>query len=106
MATVPKLTRPPVLEKTIERAFVRKVEKLGCLTRKLNGEGARSWPDRLVLGPGGFCAFIEFKRPGGKLTDAQFDLAKKMKSFGLRAELFDDADAAFEYVKGALKEPS
>lgn len=54
----------PLLEKDIENKVVRYAKQLGCLVRKMNGLGARAWPDRMFITPSGKVFFIEFKAPG------------------------------------------
>ena len=82
-----------VLEKTIEAAVVNYAKKKGCLVRKMNGLGARSWPDRLFLGPSGRCCWIEFKTPNGKLTPLQGQLHEKM--FAMGHKIYVVRDVAF-----------
>ncbi|HSB59212.1 MAG TPA: hypothetical protein VLD66_06375 [Methyloceanibacter sp.] len=67
-----------ILESVIERKACDYYVRHGALTRKLNGMGNRSWPDRLVVGFG-FSFMIEFKRPGFKLTPLQASLHGKLK---------------------------
>ena len=59
------------LESSIERSVVDEYKKAGCVTYKLAARGRRSWPDRLVLGPGNLHFFSETKRPGQRLTRKQ-----------------------------------
>lgn len=61
----------PPKEKNIENAVVKYAKANDCLARKMNGLGFRSWPDRLFVGPSGLCLWVEFKRPGGKVTPLQ-----------------------------------
>ena len=78
-----KTTTHPVArsEASIERAFVRWCNDRSIITRKLNGPGYRGWPDRMVILKNGIVLFIEFKRPGGKLTPSQRSLHELLKSY-------------------------
>lgn len=63
-------------EADIEAAGERRLKKLGCKTRKMNGQGFRSWPDRQVIPiqrvPRVRSSFwIEWKRPRERLTPQQ-----------------------------------
>lgn len=91
-----------VLEKDIENSFVRQAKKLGCKTRKLNGTGYRSWPDRLILVPGGVTLFIEFKRPGEDLRPDQESLHEDAATIGHTWYTFDNWEGAIELVKSFL----
>ena len=70
------------LEKTIERAAVKALEARGCLTLKLEMMYNVGWPDRLIVMPNGRIFFIEFKRPGGKLTTLQAERHRQLKERG------------------------
>jgi hypothetical protein len=82
--------RPPRLEKSIEKAVVDYAKKRGCLVRKMNGMGARSWPDRMFITPTGRVFFIEFKRPGGKLTEGQAAMLDDLRGRHVGASVEDD----------------
>jgi hypothetical protein len=94
-------TSPP-LEKTIEARFVKEAKKLGCMVRKLNGMGARDWPDRLVLIPGGAVVLIEFKRPGAELRLSQMDFQDDARAIGHYVQVYQSWEAALAYVKARL----
>jgi hypothetical protein len=91
-----------VREADIENAFVRKIKELGCRTRKLNGMGFNSWPDRLILCPGGAVVFIEFKKPGEDLRPAQQQLHEDVGSIGHTWYTCDNVDDAMEIVHNAM----
>ena len=62
------------LEKSIEDRFVAFVTKKGYKALKMNGEGHKDWPDRLVVGKG-VMVFFEFKRDEKEeLSSGQEDL--------------------------------
>lgn len=85
-------------EISIEQAFCQKVRKMGCTPIKLSAIGFRSWPDRLIVGPNRLFEFIEFKRPGQKLTDGQLEVHEKLASWGFDPKMFDDAALAAQYI--------
>jgi hypothetical protein len=59
-------------------------ERKGCLLIKLQ-HGVVGMPDRLLLRPGGTCAFIEFKRPDGKVTKIQKFWLEQLNWLGFRS---------------------
>lgn len=87
-------------ESSIEKAFLRKLKKSGikCKVRKMNGEGNRSWPDRMILLKGGPAVFIEFKRPGEEATELQADLHNELRELQYPVAVFDDAQEAFDWL--------
>lgn len=91
-----------VLERNIEDAVVRYAKTLGYVVRKMNGTGARAWPDRMFVGPGGVVVFIEFKRPGGQLTVLQAELQKTLQRMGHAVATFDSKDEACQFLATAL----
>jgi len=57
------------LEKEIEQKAIRSADQqFGCIQLKMYEQ---FWPDRLVLMQGGRAIFVEFKRPGGRLSQGQ-----------------------------------
>ena len=71
-------------------------------TRKMNGLGNRSWPDRLFPIPGGKPFFIEFKRPGEKPTELQAHMHQQMKETGYDIEVHDNKDEALDALQKRL----
>lgn len=63
--------REPRLEAGIEASVDGHAVEIGWLSRKLNGEGYRSWPDRMYVGPRRARFYIEYKRPGHEPTPLQ-----------------------------------
>jgi hypothetical protein len=92
-----------VLERDIENKFVKEVKKLGCKTRKLNGMGYKSWPDRLILCPGGAILFIEFKKPGEGLSELQQSLHSEVAEIGHVFKTYDSWEDAIKYVRTHIK---
>ena len=87
-----------ILERTIEGRVVEWARKRGWKVKKMNGLGDRGWPDRLFVGPGGICAFIEFKKPGGKLTPLQQDTINELRSLKQNVVWADAPEDAIEYL--------
>lgn len=89
----------PELEAKVEQRFLRQAHKRGWKTRKLNGSGARSWHDQLVVAPGVVC-LIEFKRKGGKLSPGQELHHDECKELGIGhlSLVTDDSDEAIRFV--------
>lgn len=100
------LRKPKKLERAIENDFLRRLKTLGLgerlKTRKMNGLGNASWPDRLIIGPRGFAVWIEFKRPGEPLTKGQEDLHAELRAIGQTVAVFDDAKKAANWVRDRL----
>jgi predicted methyltransferase MtxX (methanogen marker protein 4) len=61
----------------------------GMLIRKMNGLGVMGWPDRMFMYNGNVM-FIEFKRPGGKVTEVQQKMHERIMSAGFRVWVVDD----------------
>lgn len=82
-----------MLEKDIEKAFVRRVKALGGLCEKFTSPGRRSVPDRLVTLPDGRIIFVELKRPGAKPTPAQLRDHATRRSLGCDVRVIDSVEA-------------
>lgn len=87
------------LERSIEKRVVDWAKGHGWRTRKMNGLGYNSWPDRMFLLHDGLIAFVEFKRLGKVPTEQQLDLINELKGRGFNAEYFDNSDGAIQYLK-------
>ena len=87
-----------VLEAAIEGAVERWAKTNKIMTRKMNGQGNRSWPDRMYIFPDGKIAFIEFKAPRKKLTELQAIMLDKLHARHVDAEMFDDKRAAISWL--------
>ena len=92
----------PPLESSIEAGAVRKLRVMGVPSRKMNGMGHRGWPDRMFLVPGGQPFFIEFKRPGGKVTALQDHTISMLRSLGYSVAVCDSVESAVAEVKRAM----
>lgn len=87
-------------KKAVEDPVIR-----GCKTRwpflehrKMNGLGARSWPDQMFMIPGGKPFFIEFKSPGEDPTDLQATKISRLKKDGYDVEVHDNKDSALKAI--------
>lgn len=102
MATHTRRKKKP-LERDIEGTFVKKARALGCMCRKLNGMGHSSWPDQMVLCPGGKVLLIEFKREGEVLRPAQEELHAEALAIGHQWWWFDNWEDAIILVRSHIK---
>lgn len=91
-----------VSEASTEKSFCNYALKRGCLPYKLSSPGNRSLPDRMILCPGGFVFFIEFKAPGKKMTKHQTLVAERIRKLGFVVVMFDNADNARRYLDAVL----
>ena len=72
-----------MLEKDIEKAFIKRVKHLGGMAEKFTSPNRRSVPDRLVtLPPNGRIIFVELKRPKKEATENQARDHKKRRKLG------------------------
>lgn len=102
VVSLPVWKRPKkkkVLESAIENDCRDYAHARGWLSRKMNGLGFRSWPDRLfvprkmkrrenpfVLSP----FWVEFKRPGEEPTPDQARMIKDLRARGETVHVFDN----------------
>lgn len=90
------------MEKDIERKFKEIMERDPRFrVVKLVSPGNTGVPDRMVLGPNGFVAFVEFKQPGKKPTPKQDWWIKKLRDMGHAAFWSCDALSAAIVVRTA-----
>lgn len=80
-----------LLERDIQKACVVWARARGWYARKFASPANRSVPDYL-FGKDGCTVFVEFKRPGGKVTEAQKEEHKAMLKVGLVAHIFDNIE--------------
>jgi hypothetical protein len=80
-----------MLEKQhVEDPVVRHAVSLGFEHRKMNGMGAKSWPDQQFFVPGGKSFFIEFKKPNGKPTPKQSEKHRQLRALGFDVYVCDN----------------
>lgn len=78
-------------ERQIEMALQRQAKKYGGRAAKFISPGWDGVPDRLVLLPGGKCAFVELKAPGKKLRLLQVKRKLQLEALGFQVYCVDDS---------------
>lgn len=81
-----------MLEKTVEKYLVKRVEALGGTAYKFTSPQRRNVPDRLVVFPGNLIFFVEVKAPGKKPTDGQLREHKRLQEKGARVYVVDSRE--------------
>lgn len=73
----------------------------GGLCLKVKLENQRGFPDRMIILPGGFVCFVEFKRPDkkGKPSPHQTKWIKHFNKLGQKAFFCDDFDQFVEQMR-------
>lgn len=79
-----------VLESEIEQACVKIAKEHKCLLLKI--QGAKGYPDRLLLTPTGSAMFMEIKRPGESLRPLQRYILTELVKMGHKAEEIDSVE--------------
>lgn len=79
-------------ERMIEEQLVRGVKRKKGLCLKLHPLTVAGLPDRLILLPGGQCAFVEVKRTGEKLRPIQVKRMNDLKRLGFHCFILDALD--------------
>ena len=90
-------------ESAEENKFVRACRERGWRTRKLNGEGQRDWPDRLVCLPCSLTALIEFKRRGKGPNAGQADKHAELRALGHVVLVCDTAQEALRHCEELMR---
>jgi hypothetical protein len=90
----------PELEKDIERKVCKWAQDRGWLAYKFTSPGRRSVPDR-IFARAGRIVFIEFKRPGGRLTDLQRREIHRLQRAGFTAVVAYSVEEAQCHLKQA-----
>jgi hypothetical protein len=96
-------------ERSVEEDFIDGMRdfaietKLDIATLKMNLQGRRGWPDRLVLWSGGNMVFIEFKRPGEDPRKLQEHVHGILRRAGFAVLVHDIAKEALEDVKARIR---
>jgi len=82
-------------EGKIQDAVVKYARGKGLLCKK-NEVGrfnvSSGWPDFTIYGPEELCFFIEFKRPGGKLTELQAHVKLTLEQRGFEVYVIDNVN--------------
>jgi hypothetical protein len=87
-----------VLEKELERKFVKGIEKIGGKCRKFVSPGWKGAPDRIVLMPGEKIYFVELKKPGKKLGPLQKQRIKELQQLGFKALYLDSIESVNNFL--------
>ena len=77
-------------EKIIERKFVQAVKAMGGIALKFTSPGFDGMPDRLVILPIGYIAFVEVKAPGLKPRPLQVKKHEMLRRLGCKVFVLDD----------------
>lgn len=86
-------------EKVIEQKLVRAVKKVGGLAVKFTSPGFDGMPDRLVILPIGYIAFVEVKAPGLKPRSLQVKRHEMLRGLGCKVYVLDDAEQIPALIK-------
>ena len=81
-----------MLERDIQKKCVAYARKNGWWARKFVAQGRRSVPD-YIFAKNRKVLFIEFKAPGGKVTELQAEEHKVMRAAGLHVYVVDNFEA-------------
>ena len=87
-------------EKQIENKLTIEAKKLGGIAVKFVSPSFDGMPDRLVLIPDGYIAFVELKAPGKKPRPLQLARHRLLRSLGFRVYVIDSV----EQIGGMLDE--
>jgi hypothetical protein len=79
-------------EAQIEKKVCDYVKSKGGIGYKFVSPARRSVPDRMIALPNGVLFFIEFKKPGGRLTSGQEREIKRLRDLGQRVYVIDDVE--------------
>lgn len=79
-------------EREVESALVKAVRKRHGMALKFVCPGLDGVPDRIVLLPNGKLAFIELKRPGGKMRKLQEKRKAQFEALGFLVFCVNDID--------------
>ena len=92
------------LEKDIERAVCNEARARGILAYKFSAPGNRGVPDRIFIYQGRI-AFVEFKRPGGKVTRLQEVHIKEIQKQGFQCVVIDNRAAGIALLDSLVSAP-
>lgn len=85
----------PIREKDIERYFCEEIKRHGGIAFKFTSPQRRSVPDRLVIMPNGYCAFVEVKKQDGVRTPGQVREQERLEALGHDVfNVYNKSDAA------------
>jgi len=81
-----------ILEKDIEKAFLKEAKKRGHRAIKFKDPSRRGAPDRIVLGKDRLIFFVEFKAPSKKPKPHQYKYHEMLESFGFEVLICDNME--------------
>lgn len=90
-------------EAQIEKRLFELVKKSGGMCIKLDASNVSGIPDRLVLLPDGFVAFIELKAPNKKPRPLQVKRMEDLNRLGLFCCVIDSMEKAEAFIKEATE---
>ena len=76
-------------EKTLEQQLTQAARLMNGIALKFVSPGLAGVPDRIVLMPGGRCAFAEIKAPGKPLRPLQLRRKHQLEALGFRVYVID-----------------
>ena len=91
-----------MLEKDIERRFVRAFERRGAMAWKFTSPGRQGVPDRVVILPGGRIIFVELKTETGKLSPIQKTTIARLRAQGCEVRVVYGMEQAMALVEEVL----
>lgn len=91
-----------ILESKIERQSCKAALELGVISKKLNADGERGWPDRMFMIPGGRPLFVEFKSPSGVLSAGQAIIIRRLFHYGYDVHVCNSVGQFITLIKGVL----
>ena len=77
-------------EKNTEQKLVSTIKSMGGIAPKFVSPGYDGMPDRIVLVPGGYMAFVEVKAPGEKPRALQLARHEMLRRLGFKVYVLDD----------------
>lgn len=89
-----------ILESEIEQACVKIAKDHNCILLKI--QGAKGYPDRLLLTPAGKSMFMELKRPGETLRPLQQHVLQKLTQMGYMVQMIDSVELFKVHLQGLL----
>ena len=87
-----------MLEKAIERRFVKELERRGAMALKFVSPGRQGVPDRIVLLPGGQIVFVELKAQIGRISPIQRHTIARMQELGCDVRIVFGMEQTMELV--------
>jgi hypothetical protein len=88
-----------MLERDLERMFVKAVRDAGGRAYKFTSPARRGVPDRLVVFQDKPVCFVELKRPGGKPTKLQEIEIRNLVALGQRVFVIDRPSLIEDFIK-------